>query len=270
MATSIDFLVDFFNSYGKSLLFALIILVLGLWLINRISRILMLFLHKSNADLGIISILDSLIKVSLRILLAILILASLKVNIISMITAISASLLTIGLALKDSLSNFAAGVLIVLNKPVHIGDHIEIDSVSGVVVRIDTMFTMLCTDDDKTIIVPNSKMISSVIVRKSDWDVYCFNFRYLIKNIQNFKGIEKNFERHILAPESNILANPASEFKFTVKNNNESEINLTVWIRKNKTPGAKQKLKALMYSQFEKCGAEIVEEDISHSNHIIN
>jgi small conductance mechanosensitive channel len=222
-----------------------------------------MFLHKSNADSGIVSLLDSMIKLVLRILLGILILAALKINAGSVMAAIGASLITVGLVLKESLANLVSGILIVFNRPIHVGDYIEFGQSKGTVVRIDMLFTVLRGENEHTVIVPNSVLTSSVILRKSDWDACRFDFKYLLKNVKKFKDLERALELYIVTPENKILSNPPFEFKFTTDENGDSKMNFSVWVYKSNSSETKDNLKNFIQTQLKKNNAEVIKEEIS-------
>ncbi|MDR1364860.1 MAG: mechanosensitive ion channel family protein [Oscillospiraceae bacterium] len=255
--------LDFFNVYGKNLIIAALILALGLLMINRISKILIMFLLKSNADSGFVSILDSLMKFLLSILIAVLVLSALKIDVLSVIAAISASFLAIGLALKDNIANLASGILVVLSKQIHIGDKIKSGQFEGIVIRIETMFTILLNDNKETVVVPNSKLISSVIIRESTWNLCYFNFKYNLKNVKKIKEIERAFEYYVLIPENKILSNPPSGFRFTSNENEKSEINLTIWTYKHNSKSTIDSLNRFMETQFKKMNIENISFEIS-------
>jgi small conductance mechanosensitive channel len=206
--------------------FALIVLLVGWWLVNRVSKIFMIFLNKSSVDSSIVSFLDSLIKFSLRVLLCVLVLSALKINVFSIVAAISASLVALGLALKDSISNFAAGILVILNKPINLGDHIEVTTAKGVVSKIDLAFTVL-QNEDKTVIIPNSLLISAVITRKGERDSIKNEFNFKLCNTQKLKSLKSALERH-LAFDGKVLTTPSPEIHIKETNDEPKSIELHV------------------------------------------
>lgn len=156
---------------GFHIVKALAVLLVGMWIINKATRITALFFRQSNLEVGMASFLNSALKFFLRLLLVILVLPIIDINVTSIITTVGASLVTIGIAFKDTLSNFASGMLIILTKPIRVGDYIEFENVRGTVTKIEIMFTTLRSDEQKSIIIPNFRLISNNIIRNSDYDI---------------------------------------------------------------------------------------------------
>ncbi len=146
------------------LLQALIVLVVGWWLCSLLTSLLSRTLKKGKADEGVRSFVCSLCKTLLRSIVVISAAATLGVNVTSIVTALGAAGVTAGLALKDSLSNFASGVIIMFTKPFKVGDFLEVDSLTGTVKQIDLMYTTLLTVDNKAILMPNSLVTGNKII----------------------------------------------------------------------------------------------------------
>ncbi len=147
-----------------TVLIVLGVLVLGWWAASLLTSLLSRALKRSKVDGGVHSFVCSLCKTVLRGIVLISALATLGVNVTSIITALGAAGVTAGLALKDSLSNFASGVVIMFNKPFKVGDFLEIDSLTGTVKQIDLMYTTLRTADNKAILLPNSMVTANKII----------------------------------------------------------------------------------------------------------
>ncbi len=157
-------ILDWLGTGGLALLTGLIILFFGLWISNIIARFIGKALRKSKADAGISGFLTSCVKFVLKLVVIIAAVAAIGVNITSLITALGAAGITVGLAMQDSLSNFASGVLILYNKPFLIGDFVEIDGSSGTVKKIELMHTTLTTPENKELIFPNSRVTANKII----------------------------------------------------------------------------------------------------------
>lgn len=142
---------------------AIIIFIAGWWLTKVICKIFVKAMQKGKADLTVISFLASIINAALKLLVIICVLSTIGVDVTTLIAAIGAATVTVGLALKDSLANVASGTLIILNKKFKTGDYIESDGLQGEVVKIEMMYTTLRTYDNKEIMIPNSKLTSNNI-----------------------------------------------------------------------------------------------------------
>lgn len=145
-------------------IYAVIILVIGWILVNLIINITTKAMKKSKLNAGIISFTLSILKVSLQVILIIITLITLEIlDTSSMITALSAITLAAGIAMKTTISNFASGFIIILNKVFLVGDRIKIGDDEGIVSKIEILFTTLTTDEGDTIIVPNSSLMDNSI-----------------------------------------------------------------------------------------------------------
>lgn len=143
---------------------AVIFLIAGYWLIKLIVHIIHKALEKGNADHTIISFLVSVSRASLAIMLGVCILATLGVNVATLLAALGAAAVTVGLAIKDSLANVACGTLIILNRKFKTGDFIETEGIIGEIMRIDIMYTTLRTYDHKEVLIPNSRLASNNVI----------------------------------------------------------------------------------------------------------
>ena len=143
---------------------AILILVIGWWLASLLSKYLKKAMTRAKVDAGIISFVYSITKNALRIVVLISTAAKLGVNVTSIIAALGAASVAVGLALKDSMSNVASGVLIIINKLFHVGDYLEVEDLQGTVSKIEMMNTTLTTIDNKTIVIPNSTLTSTSII----------------------------------------------------------------------------------------------------------
>lgn len=143
---------------------ALLVFVIGWWLSGIIAKIVLKAMERGKVDVGIRTFLYSCIKSVLKVIAFITALATLGMNVTTLVAAIGTAGVTVGLALKDSLSNFASGVIILFNNTFKVGDFIEVDGHTGTVKRIELMFTTLATVDNKRLVIPNSVMTGSMIV----------------------------------------------------------------------------------------------------------
>jgi len=153
--------------YSGKLTLALITLLVGWWLISRLTTSVGRVLEVRKVDRALSSFICSLISIVLRILLLISVASMIGVETTSFIAMIGAAGLAIGLALQGSLANFAGGVLIMLFRPFRAGDWIEAQGVSGSVDSIQIFHTTLKTGDNKVVIVPNGALSNGHITNYS-------------------------------------------------------------------------------------------------------
>lgn len=154
-------------SYGTQLVYALIVLAIGWWVVNKITGAITTVLSKKNNDVTLIGFISSLLTVLLRVLLIISVAGMVGVQTTSFIAIIGAAGLAVGMALQGSLGNFAGGVLILFLRPFSKGDWIEAQGQAGTVENIQIFHTVLRTGDNKKIILPNGALSNGAIVNVS-------------------------------------------------------------------------------------------------------
>ena len=153
--------------YGVKVLMALVIFVIGKWVVKRLSAVLEKLMEKNAVDPAIRHFTGSLVYYALLIFVCIAALGQLGIQTASFVAIVGAAGLAIGLALQGSLSNFAAGVLLLIFRPFKVGDFIEAAGTSGVIQNIQIFTTELHTGDNKKVIVPNGRIISGNIINYS-------------------------------------------------------------------------------------------------------
>ena len=153
--------------WGINIILALAVFVIGRWLASVIVRGVSRLMKKANMDKALIGFLSSILNAVLLVVVVIAALEQLGVNTTSVLAVFAAAGLAVGLALKDSLSNFSAGVMLIIFKPFKVGDFIEAAGISGVVEVIRIFNTQLRTGDNREIIVPNAQIYGGIITNFS-------------------------------------------------------------------------------------------------------
>ena len=153
--------------FGVKALIALIIFFVGRIIAGMLSRGVRRVLHKQEVDKILESFVSNLVYWLLMTFVIIATINQLGIQTTSLIAIMGAAGLAVGLALQGSLSNFAAGVLIVMFRPYRVGDFVEAAGIAGVVQQVQILTTVLRTGDNKQIIVPNSEIMSSIITNYS-------------------------------------------------------------------------------------------------------
>ncbi|SFM32391.1 mechanosensitive ion channel family protein [Halopseudomonas yangmingensis] len=153
--------------YGSQLLLALLTLLVGWWIIGRITGRALALMEKRNIDRTLHGFVGNLLGMGLKVLLLISVAGMVGVQTTSFIAVLGAAGLAIGLALQGSLANFAGGVLILFLRPFKAGEYIEAQGVAGTVDTISIFHTVLKTPDNKTVIVPNGSLSNGNIVNYS-------------------------------------------------------------------------------------------------------
>lgn len=217
--------IDWFWNLLPNLILAVIILIVGLWVIKFINRIVRKFFERKDYDLALESFLQSFIKITLKVLLAVLVVTQLGVKTSSLIAMLGAAGLAIGLALQGSLANFAGGVLILLFKPFKVGDWISAQGVDGAVKEISIFNTKLNTFGNQIAIVPNGILANGNIVNYSAEPNRRENYKVGIGYGSNIK-VAKEILLDICAQDDRILKDPAPEVY--VDSLGDSSVNLTL------------------------------------------
>ena len=164
---TIDFLAkakSWIFSYLPSLIGAILVYVVGSWLINWVGRILQKAMLKKQYDASLQSFLHSLVKILLRVLLLLTIFGMLGVNLTAFGALLAGLGIAIGAALNGSLGNFAGGVMLLIFKPFKVGDLIEAGGQTGVVHELGIFNTVLLTPENKTVILPNGPVSTGTII----------------------------------------------------------------------------------------------------------
>lgn len=154
-------------TFGKNLIIALLIFYVGRYVVRLVVRGITKVMDRQNVDPTLQKFVGNLVNMALMVVVIIAAIGALGVETTSFIAIFGAAGLAVGLALQGSLSNFAAGVLIVLFRPYKVGDYVEAAGIAGSVEEVQILTTVLKTPDNKKIIVPNSQIMGSIITNYS-------------------------------------------------------------------------------------------------------
>ncbi len=212
-----DFFSDFFKNtdmqqlmtdWGLNLVIAIAIFVIGRWLAKMITRMARKVFKAGDMDETLIAFLGNLIYAVLLTAVIIASLDSLGMPVTSLVAILGAAGLAIGLALKDSLGNFAAGVMLVMFRPFTKGDFVEVAGVSGKVQEVRIFITLLVTGDNKLVIIPNGQVASDTITNYSALDTRRVDLVIGVGYDDDLKLVRSVLER-ICAEHPLILSDPA-------------------------------------------------------------
>ena len=154
-------------SFGTNLLAALAIYFIGRWVATRVVTLMKAALTRAKIDKTLVSFLGNVANIGLLILIIIAALGKLGIPTTSVTALIGGAGLAVALSLKDQLSNFAAGALIILFRPFKVGDFIRVNGFEGIVREIKMVQTSLSTPDNEEVVLPNSMVMSNSIVNRS-------------------------------------------------------------------------------------------------------
>ncbi|MAL77558.1 MAG: mechanosensitive ion channel protein MscS [Sneathiella sp.] len=172
----VDILTEFAITYGFQILGAIVFLLFGLWVANWIGNRLINVMLGRNIDVTLSQFIGSAIKLILVALLIIITLGNFGVSIAPLIALAGAVTFGATLALQGPISNFGAGVAIILTRPFVVGNVITVRGVSGVVDKITLGMTFLTGEDGEQIAVPNKEIVGQVIVNSMEMRIVESNF----------------------------------------------------------------------------------------------
>jgi small conductance mechanosensitive channel len=153
--------------YSLHILAAITILIIGRWVAKGLRNTVRRIMVKNKVDQTLVSFVGSILYTVTLVFVVIAALNQIGIQTTSMVAILGAAGLAVGLALQGSLANFAAGVLMVIFRPFKAGDYVEAGGVSGTVEEVQIFTTYLTTPDNKSIIVPNSKIMGGNITNYS-------------------------------------------------------------------------------------------------------
>lgn len=252
---------------GK-ILEALITFVICYFAIKLIMRLLGRVLNRFSLDATLKKIIVTAIKLVLYFVTVMIVIDALGISATSLVAAFSVIGLAASLAVQDSLSNLASGIMILVSKPFKIGDYVEVDSVSGTVAIIGLIHTRITTLDNKIIFVPNSKIISAKIVNytaqekrrveleiSAAYDAPICEVRKALLNAVEKVGL---FLEEPAKPFAAVLSYDDSSIKYAVR----------AWVKTESYWDAHYALTEQIKTEFDKSGIEMT---YNHLNvHMIN
>ena len=209
MDINVDAIQGWIAIYALNIVGALLIFIVGKWLAHRIANLIGKLLKKNNVDLALVHFLTNLTFYTLIVLVVVAAAGRLGINTTSFLTIIGAAGLAVGLALKDSLSNFAAGVMLVLFRPFTIGDVVSTAGITGKVEKISIFNTLFCTPDNQLVIVPNNKIISDIITNINAKDTRRIDLVVGISYTDDMAKT-KDILKRLAQDDSRVLADPAT------------------------------------------------------------
>ena len=145
-------------SLCKNLIAAVVIYIIGKWIIRKVNSIISKLMRKKHVEASLQTFLESIVNVSLWLLLIIAIVSVLGIETSSFVALFTGAGMAIGMAMSGTLGNFAGGVMILLFKPYKVGDFISAQGYDGIVKEIQIFNTILVTTDNQTIIIPNGSL----------------------------------------------------------------------------------------------------------------
>ncbi|MEZ5691447.1 MAG: mechanosensitive ion channel [Rickettsiales bacterium] len=201
-------LTAYIAEYGLKILLALAIFIIGKWVAKRIVNIVKKSMGRASVDEMLVSFIGNIAYALIMAFVIIAAISELGIETTSIAAIFAAAGLAIGLALQGSLSNFAAGVMVVIFRPFRTGDFVELAGTSGVVKDINIFTTTLKTGDNKTIIIPNSAATSGSITNYSTEENRRIDLVFGCGYNDDLKKVRKVLES-VVESNSKVLKDPA-------------------------------------------------------------
>ena len=249
-------IMEYISLYGLKVLAALAIFFIGKWVARRVVNITKKLMEKAKVDATLISFAGNVMYGLALAFVVIAALSQLGVETTSLAAVIAAAGLAIGLALQGSLSNLAAGVMIILFRPFKIGDYIEAAGTAGTVEDISIFTTKFKTPDNREIIIPNNNITSDNIVNVSAKLTRRIDMVVGVGYGDDLSKVKKVLAK-ILEDEPRILAEPAPQI--AVSELADSSVNLVVrpWVNSSEYWPTRFDLTEKIKTTFDKEGISI-------------
>jgi small conductance mechanosensitive channel len=187
--TALDKAIELGMEYLPKLGLAIIVLIVGFWIIKRLKRLLRIWMEKAGLGQDIMPFLLSITNMSLKVLLIFSVAEIVGIETASFIAVLAATGFAVGLALQGNLGNFASGVIILLFKPYKVGDIVEIDDNFGTVEEIQIFNTIIESPGKKIRIIPNRKITDDVVVNFSKKGVLRLELEVSIAYENNYEDV---------------------------------------------------------------------------------
>ena len=222
-------LIDSGISAGKHIIAAVVIFIVGRFLIKLINRLVASILQRRHIEISVQTFLSSLVNIILTILLIITVIGALGVNTTSFAALIASAGVAIGMALSGNLQNFAGGLIILLFKPYRVGDFIDVCGVQGTVSAVQIFHTILLTPDNKAVYLPNGSTSSSTITNYSREDKRRIEWTFGIDYGEDV-GRARTAILSVITADARILPDPAPFVAVGGLSDSSVDIIVRVWV----------------------------------------
>jgi small conductance mechanosensitive channel len=252
----IEKIIEALTLYGMKIIAAVIIIVVGLWISKRIKNCFLKTLQKKEVDPTLVGFFTSILHGGLVIFVVISAISKLGVPTTSFVAVIGAAGLAVGLALQGSLSNFAAGILLILFKPFKVGNFVKAGGEAGVIVEVGIFTTELKTPDNVQIIIPNSTIMGSAITNVSAHPTRRVDMTLGVGYGDDLNKAKQIME-DLLAADERVLKDPV--VTIAVANLGESSVDFVVrpWVNSGDYWAVKSDFMKAVKEKFEAEGISI-------------
>ncbi|MFK8103044.1 MAG: mechanosensitive ion channel family protein [Saprospiraceae bacterium] len=208
LTTKMGLLTDQLVLWAPKLVSAILVLLIGLWIIGMIMGAIRKTMDRSGFDKDVIPFLSSLISVLLKIMLVLSVAGMVGIETTSFIALIGMAGLAIGMALQGTLGHFASGVMIMIFKPYRVGDLVDLQGQLGHVIEIQVFNTIITTLDNKKVIIPNGIATSGIMTNLSTNEYLRVDLNVAMPYEEDFDKVKAIIEEAIQKTPS-VMSNPA-------------------------------------------------------------
>ena len=227
--TIIQRLVDWGINAGERIIGAIIVFVVGRFIISFLNKLINKLLSKRKIDPSIKTFVRSLSNILLTILLIVAVVSKLGVETTSFAALLASAGVAIGMALSGNLQNFAGGLIVLLLRPYKVGDLIESQGITGTVREIQIFHTILTTADNKVIYIPNGALSSGTVTNYSREATRRIEWIVGVEYGEDFEKVKKTIE-DILAADGRILTDPAPTIALHALDASSVNVVTRVWV----------------------------------------
>ena len=241
---------------GIKIILALVVLILGRWLIKLIKNALTRMMARRNADPTLNAFLMSLVSVLLTFFLVLAIIGILGINTTSLVALLASAGLAIGMALSGTLQNFAGGVMIMLFRPFKVGDFISAQGYEGFVSEIQIFSTFLKTTDNKVVILPNGALSTGTMTVFSKLETRRVDWSFSISYGDDFDKA-KTVLRRLCNEDKRILKSPEPFIELMKLNSSSVDLTVRAWVNSADYWGVYFSMNERVYKTFAQEGLNI-------------
>ncbi|GEQ23049.1 mechanosensitive ion channel protein MscS [Clostridium butyricum] len=198
---------EWLSTSGLKIVIGLLLVWIGFKIITRVIKAANKVMEKRNVDVTLASFLDGFMNICLKLLLVLMIMNYVGLSTSGIIALLGSAGIAVGLALKESLSNFAGGVIILFIRPFNVGDYIEGAGESGKVDKIGIFYTHMSTVDNKQILVPNGTLANGIVRNYTAQEMRRVDLTFCVGYDQDIRGV-KNAIFSVINKEELILNEP--------------------------------------------------------------
>jgi len=254
--TVIGKLIDLGVDLGGRILGALIIFIIGKFLISWANKLFAKLLIKRKVDTGVQTFLKSMVSLLLYVMLGLAVIGKLGIELTGFAALLASAGVAIGMALSGNLQNFAGGIIILIFRPYKVGDYIEASTgASGTVQEIQIFHTVLVTPDNKVVYAPNGAMSNAVVTNYSHKEVRRVDFSFGVEYGTDFDRVQAVLNS-IIAADNRILSTPAPFIELGQLADSSVNITVRVWTKASDYWGVFFDMNKTVYATFNKEGIE--------------